>query len=78
MGVGLWRSGRVSRVTALLIALPLIILIAPPLSPPTVRLGAALEAGFLLLLREGRVSASARGARREALPVRRTTRARAW
>lgn len=54
LGVGLWRSAAVMRATALLVAVPLVVLVAPPLSPPTVAIGAALEVGFVLVLRDAR------------------------
>jgi hypothetical protein len=50
LGVGLWRSHGVGRATTLLIAVPLFVLIVPPLSPPAVILGIALEAGVVLAL----------------------------
>jgi hypothetical protein len=51
LGIGLWRSRSVSRAAALLIAIPLVLLLGPPLSPPTVVLPIALEAGFVLVVR---------------------------
>jgi hypothetical protein len=56
LGIGLWRSRVVDRATTLLIALPLVALIALPLSLPTLPLGLALEAGLLLALRQARLS----------------------
>lgn len=52
LGSGLWRSRVVSRAAALLIAVPLLALIALPLSLPTLPLGLALEAGFILVVRQ--------------------------
>ena len=49
-GAGLWRGGTESRTAALLIAVPLVVLIAPPFSPATASIGLALEAGFVLVL----------------------------
>jgi hypothetical protein len=50
--IGWWRSKAVSRPTLFLVTVPLFVLIGPPLSPPTVVLGLALEAGFVLVLRQ--------------------------
>ena len=50
LGIGLWRARTLTRTTTLLITVPLVVLIAPPLSPPVAILGVALEAGFLLVV----------------------------
>ena len=52
LGIGLWRGRVVSRTATLLIAVPLVALIALPLSLPTLPLGLALELGFILVLRQ--------------------------
>jgi hypothetical protein len=53
LGFGLWRGRVLSRVVTVLVAVPLFILIAPPLSPPAAVIGIALEIGFVLTLRNG-------------------------
>lgn len=52
LGIGLWRSHVVSRTATLLIAVPLFVLIALPLSFLTLPIGLALETGFVLVLRQ--------------------------
>jgi hypothetical protein len=56
LGIGLWRGHVLSRVTTLLVAVSLFVLIAPPLSAPAVPIGVALELGFLLVVRSQRTS----------------------
>jgi hypothetical protein len=50
LAIGLWRSGVLDRLTIILVTLPLLVLIAPPLEPPTIVLGILLEAGFIRVL----------------------------
>jgi hypothetical protein len=54
LGVGLWRGRVVSRTVVLLLAVPLFILVVPPLSPPAAVIGITLEVAFLLILRASR------------------------
>ena len=50
LAIGLWRSAALDRLTIVLVTLPLLVLIAPPLEPPTIVLGIVLEAGFIRVL----------------------------
>lgn len=61
LGVGLWRGQALSHVATLLVVAPLVVLVAPPLSPPFAVLGLALGTGFVLVLRDARLPAATGG-----------------